>query len=326
MYKDFPKTYPGKKFIATETVSGLATRGSYDMPSDSIRRWPSRWDLPLKDGNPDYTCSSYDNCSAPWGSTHEETWAVMRKYDFLSGMYIWTGWDYLGEPTPYPWPARSSYFGIIDLAGFPKDIYYFYQSIWTDKPVLHIFPYWNWTEGDSIDVWAYTNYAEVELFLNGKSLGKKIKAKDDMHLMWRVSYIPGTVKAVAHDSIFGNKEVFVKTAGEPYALVLETDRNAIKTDGRDLSFVTVKIVDENGTLVPMADNMVDFSISGEGFIAGVDNGSEISHEPFKANFRKAYHGMCLAVLQSSGKVGNISLEATSEGLKSAVIDIKVVNE
>jgi len=172
-FPDFPKNFPGKKFLGTETVSALATRGHYNMPSDSIRRWPERWDKPFDKGNPDNTCSSYDNCSTPWGSTHEETWKIMKKYDFLSGMFIWTGFDYLGEPTPYGWPSRSSYFGIVDLAGFPKDAYYMYQSEWTDKPVLHIFPHWNWKRGDVIDVWAYTNCDEVELFLNGRSLGRR---------------------------------------------------------------------------------------------------------------------------------------------------------
>ena len=175
-FKTFPQKFPGKKFIATETVSALQTRGHYDMPSDSIRRWPQRWDKPVAGANADLTCSAYDNCSAPWGSTHEETLKELLKYNFASGMYIWTGFDYIGEPTPYPWPARSSYFGIIDLAGFPKDVYYLYQSLFTSKPVLHIFPHWNWQAGQAVDVWAYYNNAdEVELFLNGKSLGIKKK-------------------------------------------------------------------------------------------------------------------------------------------------------
>ncbi|MDB4903429.1 MAG: beta-galactosidase, partial [Mucilaginibacter sp.] len=143
-YATFHDRYPGKKFIATETTSGLETRGHYDMPSDSIRIWPARWDKPFTEGNPDNSVSAYDNVRPAWGSTHEATWKVMKKYDFLSGMFIWTGFDYMGEPTPYSWPSRSSYFGIIDLAGFPKDIYYMYQSEWTNKPVLHIFPHWNW--------------------------------------------------------------------------------------------------------------------------------------------------------------------------------------
>lgn len=321
LFEDFPKTYPGKKFIATETTSALATRGHYDMPSDSIRRWPKRWDLPLEDGNPDNTCSAYDNCSAPWGSTHEETWKIIKKHDFLSGMFIWTGFDYLGEPTPYSWPSRSSYFGIIDLAGFPKDVYYMYQSEWTDKPVLHVFPHWNWKEGQTIDLWAYTNCDEVELFLNGKSLGTKRKVGDDLHLMWRVKYVPGILKAIGRKN--GKKFLVreVKTAKEPYKILLEADRKIIKADGKDLSFVTVKILDEYNTLVPYADNLVNFEIEGEGKIVGVDNGCQTSHEPFKANYRKAFNGMCLVVIQSDEKAGKIKLTAKSENLLPATLEI-----
>jgi len=322
LFEDFPKTFPGKKFIATETTSALATRGHYDMPSDSIRRWPKRWDLPLEDGNPDNTCSAYDNCSAPWGSTHEETWKIIKKHDFLSGMFIWTGFDYLGEPTPYSWPSRSSYFGIVDLAGFPKDVYYMYQSEWTDKPVLHVFPHWNWKEGQTIDVWAYTNCDEVELFLNEKSLGAKRKIGDDLHLMWRVKFVPGILKAVGKKN---GKEFLVKeikTANEPYKISLEADRKIIKADGKDLSFVTVKILDKDGTLVPYADNLVNFEISGEGKIVGVDNGSQTSHEPFKANYRKAFNGLCLVVIQSNNNAGKIKLSAKSENLLPAEIEIE----
>jgi beta-galactosidase len=322
MFADFPQTYPGQIFIASETVSGLATRGSYDMPSDSIRRWPVRWDIPFTTGNSDYTCSAYDNCSAPWGSTHEETWKIMKEYDFLSGMFIWTGWDYLGEPTPYSWPARSSYFGIIDLAGFPKDVYYLYQSEWTDKPVLHVFPHWNWNEGDTIDIWTYTNFSEVELFLNNRSLGKKTKAEDDLHLMWRIPYVPGTIKAVARkEGKTLTKEI--RTAGEPFAIELEADRTVIKADGKDLSFITVKIVDADGNLVPEGDNMVNFVISGEGFIAGVDNGNQISHESFKADHRHAFNGMCLAVVQATEKKGKIIFKAFADGLQESEIEILV---
>lgn len=319
---EFPKMFPGQKLIGTETTSALATRGSYDLPSDVIRRWPARWDQPFKDGNPDFSCSAYDNCSAPWGSTHEETWKIVKKYDFFSGMYIWTGFDYLGEPTPYPWPARSSYFGIIDLAGFPKDAYYMYQSEWTSMPVLHLFPHWNWKQGQTVDVWAYFNSDEVELFLNGKSLGTKRKSGDDLHVMWRVPFEPGTLKAVARTN---GKVVLtqeVRTAGKPAKIVLIPDRKVIKADGSDLSFVTVKVVDENGTLVPDADNLVKFQLTGEGFIASVDNGSQTSHEPFKANYRKAFKGMCLAIIQSKSKVGRIVLNATSDGLAPASVVIE----
>ncbi len=320
-YPEFPETFPDGKFIATETTSALATRGHYDMPADSIRRWPERWDKPFTDGNPDYTCSSYDNCSAPWGSTHEETWRIIKKYDFLSGMFIWTGFDYLGEPTPYGWPAKSSYFGIIDLAGFPKDAYYFYQSEWTNKPVLHLLPHWNWNEGQSIDVWAYTNYPKVELYLNGKSLGVKEKGHDDLHLAWSVPWEKGVLKAVAVKSGMDTLTEEIRTAGEPADIVLSADRQQISADGRDLSFVTVTITDENGTMVPHADNMVNFSVEGNGKIVGVGNGSEISHEPFQAEFRKAFNGKCLVIIQSMDNPGPITLKATSDGLKTASIQI-----
>jgi beta-galactosidase len=318
----FQKMFPGRPIIGTETTSALATRGSYDLPSDLIRRWPPRWDQPLKDGNADYSCSSYDNCSAPWGSTHEETWKIVKKNAFFSGIFIWTGWDYIGEPTPYPWPAISSYFGIIDLAGFPKDVYYMYQSEWTNKPVLHLFPHWNWKLGDTIDVWAYFNGDEVELFLNGKSLGTKRKIGDELHVVWRVSYQPGTLRAVSRKN---GKVVMtdeVHTAGQPARIVLIPDRKIIKANGSDLSFVTVKIVDQNGTVVPRANNLVNFEISREGTIAGVDNGSEISHESFKANHRKAFHGMALVIIQSKGKAGRISLKARADGLRPASMVIE----
>jgi beta-galactosidase len=320
----FPKLFPGRIFIGTETVSGLASRGNYDMPSDVIRRWPHRWDEDLKDGNKDFSVSAYDNVSAPWGSTQEETWKIVKKNTFFAGQFIWTGWDYLGEPTPYPWPARSSYFGIIDLAGFPKDVYYMYQSEWTSKPVLHIYPHWNWKQGEPVDVWAYFNSEEVELFLNGKSLGTKRKSGDDLHVMWRVPFEPGTVRAVSRSQgkVVLTREI--RTAGQPARIILEPDRKVIRADGRDLSFVTVKVVDANGTVVPNADNLVKFQLTGEGSIAGVDNGSEISHEPFKANSRKAFHGLAVAIIQAKEKSGRITLRATSDGLAAAsgVIEAK----
>jgi beta-galactosidase len=320
-FADFPEIFPGEIFIATETTSALATRGSYDMPSDSIRRWPYRWDLPFHDGNPDQSVSSYDNVSAPWGSTHMETWRIVKKHDFLSGMFIWTGFDYLGEPTPYEWPSRSSYFGIVDLAGFPKDAFYMYKSEWTEEPVLHIFPHWNWEKGQTIDVWAYTNYDEVELFLNGESLGVKSKNGEDLHLMWRLTYEPGTLRAVGRAEGRADIVKEIRTAGLPARIILEADRTTIAADGTDLSFITVSIVDENGTLVPHADNLVRFSVKGEGSIAGVDNGSQTSHEPFIADFRKAYNGMCLVVVQSTERPGRISLQAESEDLDGASVNI-----
>lgn len=321
-YEKFLQDFPGQKFIATETVSALATRGSYDMPSDSIRRWPKRWDLPLLEGNSDNSCSAYDNCSAPWGSTHEETWKILKKHDYLSGMYIWTGFDYLGEPTPYTWPSRSSYFGIIDIAGFPKDSYYMYQSEWTNEPVLHIFPHWNWKEGQTIDIWAYTSCDEVELFLNDVSQGVKKKEGDALHLMWRLKYSPGSVKAIGRSA---GKEDLVKeirTAGTPSQIRLTADRTEINADGTDLSFVSAEILDKDGIIVPNAENMVNFELTGEAFIAGVDNGSPISHEPLKASQSKAFNGKCLAVIQSKTKPGEINIKAVSDGLTSSSINIR----
>lgn len=318
-YPDLPKRFPGEKFIATETASALATRGYYEMPSDSNRIWPP--DSKSKDhGNPEHTASAYDNTYAYWGDTHEESWKAVKKYDFISGVFVWAGFDFLGEPVPYGWPSRSSYYGIIDLAGFPKDVYYMYQSEWTTKPVLHIFPHWNWKEGQEIDVWAYYNNAdEVELFLNGKSLGTKKKSADNLHVMWRVKYQPGTMKAVSRKA---GKVVLTKqmtTAGKTAKIQLIADRKTLKADGNDLSFVTIKLLDKNGNVVPNADNLIQFKIRGEGFIAGVDNGNPVSMEPFKANQRKAMNGRCLAIIQTTNKKGKITLEAYGDGLKPQTI-------
>ena len=172
--KDVPRNFPGKPFIFSESVSALQSRGYYMMPSDSIYKAPKQWWLPYTD--PSFMCSAYDNMHASWSSTHEETWDVVKHNAFVGGQFIWTGFDYIGEPTPYGFPARSCYFGLIDLAGFPKDSYYMYQSEWTDKPMLHLFPHWNWLPGQEIDLWAYYNQAdEAELFVNGQSMGVKKK-------------------------------------------------------------------------------------------------------------------------------------------------------
>ncbi|MCL6524893.1 MAG: DUF4982 domain-containing protein [Thermoflavifilum sp.] len=320
-YDHFPSDFPGMPFIATETTSALETRGHYDMTSDSIRVWPPSGNH-RQQMNADYTCSAYDNCRTPWGNLHEDALRAIMKHPFASGMFIWTGWDYLGEPTPYPWPARSSYFGIIDLAGFPKDIYYMYKSVWTQDTVLHIFPHWNWKPGDTVDVWAFYNHAdEVELFLNGHSLGKKSKAPGQFHVMWRVDYEPGELKAISYDHGKVVKTAVVRTAGAPYRIELIPDRQHIHADGRDLSFITAKVVDEKGTLVPYADQLIHFEVQGPGSIAGTDNGSEIDHESFKAPEHHAFNGLALVVVQSNGRAGNIRVRATAEGLQPAEVTI-----
>ena len=316
------KNFPGKPFIVTESTSALMTRGYYRMPSDTMFIWPERWDLPFSE--PSYSCSSYDNCHVPWGTTHEKSWELVKNNDFISGMYIWTGFDYIGEPTPFWYPAKTSYFGIVDLAGIPKDVYYMYQSEWTDKDVLHVFPHWNWTQGQTVDVWAYYNHAdEVELFLNGVSQGVKKKADNVFHVSWRLSYQPGTIKVVSR---LNGREVLtkeIKTAGKPAQIKLTPDRTVLNADGTDLSFVTVEILDKDGNLCPNADNPVNFNVEGNGFVAGVDNGNQISLERFKASERKAFYGKCLVVIQNSGKKGDINLKAVSDGLNADIVKIKV---
>ncbi len=320
-YPDFLKNFPNQKFIASETASALESRGRYEMPQEKIE-FSSR-DVKTQPRNADWTVSAYDNVAAYWGTTHEEAWKAVKNAPFIAGTYVWTGFDYLGEPHPYPWPARSAYFGIIDLAGFPKDVYYMYQSEWTDKPVLHLLPHWNWEKGKTVDVWAYYSQAdEVELFLNDKSLGIKRKGTDEFHVKWSVNYMAGTLKAVSRKAgkIILTQEI--KTAGKAFKIKATADHQLIKADGKDLSFVKISIVDENGNLVPEANHLVNFSIEGEGVIVGVDNGYQASLEPFKANYRRAFNGLCLAIVQASETAGKIVLKASAEGLQSDTIIIE----
>ncbi len=307
-----PKEFPDKPFIFSESVSALQTRGFYMMPSDSIYRAPKEWWMPYTD--PTYMCSAYDNMSASWGSTHEETWDVVKHTPYVGGQYIWTGFDYIGEPTPYGFPARSSYFGIIDLAGFPKDSYYMYQSEWTSEPVLHLFPLWNWIPGDYIDMWCYYNNAdEVELFINGKSEGVRKKADSHQyHVMWRVTFDPGEAKVVARKNgkVVGEKSI--KTAGAPDHIRLSVDYK-----GKNTTFITAEVVDKDGNLCPWADDSIDFIYEGEGAILGTDNGCQTSMERFTSPKRKAFFGKCIVVATGPG-----SITAKSPTLNPAWIEIE----
>lgn len=324
-FENFPKTFPGKKFIATETTSALATRGHYDMPSDSIRRWPIAWDKVFTEGNPDNSVSAYDNVSAPWGSTHEETLRVMKKHAFLSGMFIWTGFDYLGEPTPYIWPSRSSYFGVLDLAGFPKDAFYLYQSEWTNTPLLHVFPHWNWKPGQTVDIWAFYNNAdEVELFLNSRSAGVKRKTTDSLHVMWRLEFEAGTLKAVSRRNGKVVLEKTISTATNPARLMLTADRSKIAADGNDLCFVTVKMVDENGNTVPFGDNAVTFTVEGPARLIATDNGDPVSHVSFQSETVKIFHGLALGVIKAGTSAGPVKITVSSPGLLSETIVIQSI--
>ncbi|WP_205510084.1 beta-galactosidase GalB [Longitalea arenae] len=320
IYPEVPTRYPGKKFIAAETMSALASRGHYDMPSDTMRFWPLKGQKFVQNGNPDYTVSAYDHVAAYWGSSHEETWRIVKQHPFISGLFVWSGFDFLGEPVPYPWPARSSYYGIIDLAGFPKDAYYMYQSEWTNKTVLHVFPHWNWERGKEVDVWAYYNNAdEVELFLNDRSLGVRKKQPLDFHVQWRVKYEPGTLKAVSRKNGKNIASKIINTAGAPARLEIVPDKKILHADGKDLSFVTIRVVDKNGNLVPHADHKITVQITGEGVLAGMDNGYPASLESFKAVSHKAYNGLCLAIIQSKPKAGNIRVAIKTPGLPTANI-------
>lgn len=320
-YDDAEKNYPGKPLLGSETVSALMTRGYYKNPSDSIIIAPKRWDIPYED--PSFACSAYDNEHVPWGTTHENSLRRMKD-DRVMGQFIWTGFDYIGEPTPYGWPARSSYFGIVDLAGFPKDVYYMYQSEWRpDKTVLHLFPHWNWTPGQTVDLFAYYNNAdEVELFVNGKSQGVRSKGDGEYHVMWRVPFEPGTIKAVSRKAGKTVAEQVINTAGEPAQIRLTPDRATITADGNDLSFVTVEILDSDGNLCPTAVNEVTFTVEGAGQNEGVDNGNPISLERFKADSRKAMAGKALLIVRNNGKKGDINVKAVSPGLSDATVTLK----
>lgn len=320
--KDVPKNFPGKPFIFSESVSALQTRDYYMMPSDSVRKAPQEWWMPYTD--PSFQCSAYDNMHASWSSTHEQTWDVVKHNDFVGGQFIWTGWDYIGEPTPYGFPARSSYFGIIDLAGMPKDVYYMYQGEWTDRQVCHLFPHWNWLDGQQIDLWCYYNNAdEVELFINGKSQGVRTKGAHDYHVMWRVTYEKGEAKVVARKNGKVVATDVRRTAGNPHHIRLTADKTSLAANGKSLSFVNVDIVDADGNVCPWAENQVFFELSGAARLDGVDNGNPASMERFKDNRRKAFFGRCLAVVRSAKQAGKAVLKARAYGLPDAEITIDV---
>ena len=316
-YKALPSRFPGSSFVAAETASALSTRGHYDFPSDSFRVWPSD-SKSTKHGNPDNTVSAFDHVYAYWGNTHEKSWLAVKQNPHMSGAFVWSGFDFLGEPVPYQWPSRSSYYGIVDLAGFPKDVYYMYQSEWTNKPVLHLFPHWNWQEGRKIDVWAYFSQAdEVELFLNGKSVGIRTKNDSTLHAMWRLEYLPGQLKAVSRKNGKTVLESIIQTAGKPDRIVLKAELSNLSIASNELGFVEIAVVDANGIPVQTADNAINLSVQGVGKLAATDNGNPVELTPFHASTKQLFNGKLLAILKTSGSKGKITIEASSPGLKPA---------
>ncbi|MBN1698070.1 MAG: DUF4982 domain-containing protein [Spirochaetales bacterium] len=321
-YEAYHKKYPAMIQYGSETASCLSSRGEYHFPVEEER--PKR--------HASLQVSSYDLAAPQWGYPPDYEFRAQDDRPFVLGEFVWTGFDYLGEPTPYErdWPSRSSYFGIVDLCGLPKDRYFLYQSHWTKGNVLHLLPHWNWEgrEGEITPVYCYTNYDSAELFLNGKSCGVRKKNPaglfDRYRLMWDdIRYRPGVLSVVAFDSRgrpTARREM--KTAGEPSKIMLSPDRKKIKADGYDLCFITVKITDRDGTLCPNAENPIFFETVGPGYVKAVGNGNPISLEPFIAVKRKAFHGMCMCIVASfPGQTGTIRVTASADGLQSARITI-----
>ena len=314
--------FPGTPVYGSETASAINSRGVYPQPSTDTLIVPGRnWQY----DSPDHQLPAYDNCRVPWGNLHEEAWVRIRDREWMAGTFIWTGFDYLGEPTPYGWPSRSSYFGIVDLAGFPKDCYWMYKAEWTDETVLHVFPHWNWNVGDKVDVWAYFNNAdEVELFVKGKSYGRDSKSGEKLHAQWnQVPFETGKIEVVS----YRNGKVVAResreTTGEPVALKLTADRSTIAADGYDLSYITVEAVDSNGRPVPTADLMLDFSVTGAGELFGVDNGNAADTLSLKGDRKALFSGKALGVVRSfKGIPGSARLTVNSP-VGEAHIDIKV---
>ena len=309
VYKKFHADFPAKPMLATEIASEIGTRGIYDL-----NHWGAYWG----DKDRGYV-AAYSINAGPGGQTVEQAWPPIATNDFMAGGFVWSGFDYKGEPRPFSWPVINSHYGIMDICGFPKDSFYYYQAWWTEKPVLHVFPHWNWPgrEGLEIPVWVQSNCREVELFLNGVSQGKQ-KVKPCQHLEWKVKYAPG--KLVAKGVRDGKPiEETVETTGAPAAIRLTADRTMLAANKTDLSVVTVAILDAQGRVVPVAGNGITFKLSGPAKLIGVGNGDPSSHEPDKASQRSAFNGLAQAIVQTTGKAGTIKLRAKAAGLKTASV-------
>jgi len=304
---DFHARFPKIPIIGTETASTVATRGEY--ANDDAR----------------HIVRAYDTEAPWWAATAEAWWPHFDAKPYIGGGFIWTGFDYRGEPTPYStWPSISSQFGALDTCGFPKDNYYYYRAWWRAEPLLHLFPHWNWPEnenakeGQTIEVWAYSNCDEVELFVNGRSTGKKAMVKD-MHVAWQVPYAPGKIEAYGYTAgkvVLKDKR---ETAGPAAKIVLSADRTSLTSDGRDCAVLRAEVFDAKGRPVPKAANLVTFAVTGPAAVIGVGNGDPNCHEADKASRRSAFNGLCSAILQTQKMPGTITVTASADGLVSGKV-------
>jgi len=313
--------HPDWMMVGTECVSNGGVRGMYSLGLD-----------------PEVPQPGYNSRMI----RAEQLWKFEAMHDYVIGDFMWTGIDYLGETR---WPSKNASSGVIDLCGFPKDGYYFYQSQWSDEPVLYLFPHWNWEgrEGQVLPVLAYTNCDTVELFLNGRSFGIKsyefprqgnsgswnrygrpvVRATTaDLHLSWDVPYEPGTLMVVGKKNGMVVAVEEIKTTGEPASIRLTADRESIRSDAGDVAHITVEILDEEGVMVPTASNRIRFTVRGKGELIGVDNGNPVDRDSFQDSERDAFNGLALAIVRSTDKAGKITLTAESEGLKGATIEIQ----
>jgi beta-galactosidase len=303
---DFHAKFPKIPIIGTETASTVATRGEY--VTDDAR----------------HTLRAYDTEAPWWAATAEAWWPHFDAKPYIGGGFIWTGFDYRGEPTPYStWPSISSQFGAMDTCGFPKDNYYYYRAWWRPEPLLHLFPHWNWEgkEGQTIPVWAYSNCDEVELFVNGRSAGRKPMAKD-MHVEWQVAYAPGKIEAYGYKAGKVVLKDVRETAGPAAKIVLSADRAGLTADGRDCAVIRAEVVDARGHAVPKAGNLITFTVTGPAAVIGVGNGDPNCHEPDKASKRSAFNGLCCAIVQTQKAVGAIAVSASADGLVSGKVVVK----
>lgn len=301
------KQHPEQPIIGSENNSAVSTRGCYRSDYEGAQ-----------------VLANYDEDIVPWGQSVRETWNFVRSHDYFAGFFVWTGFDYRGEPTPFTWPSVSSQFGIMDTCGFAKDSFYFNKACFTDEPMVHILPHWNHVENESVRVMTVSNCEEVELFLNGESLGRKI-CDVCAPAEWQVEFVPGCISAKAYRNNTCVAESEQRTAGSPYAVKILPDNTTIKNDGADTAIVNFCIVDKNGVVVPTADNLLRFDVVGDGYVRGVGNGDPNSHESDVIPERKAYCGWCQALITANIGAKNITLRVHSEGLVDAEFTFEIVN-